>query len=177
MITSRIAPTLTALLVAAGLARAQAPSERLTPSAPEAHQVKSLHITILSTMLADRGIGEWGFAALIEADGRRLLFDTGYRPETVLQNARELGIDLSTVTDVVLSHHHDDHTGGLVTLRRELAKKNAAALSRIHVAPGLFLSRRCPPRGRGRDPRFVWDGRGSGWRSGDEFDHRGQRRA
>jgi 7,8-dihydropterin-6-yl-methyl-4-(beta-D-ribofuranosyl)aminobenzene 5'-phosphate synthase len=135
MFTARIAPTLTALLVAAGVARGQAPA---------AHQVKSLHITILSTMLADRGVGEWGFAALVEADGRRLLFDAGYRPETVLQNARELGIDLSTVTDVVLSHHHGDHTGGLVTLRRELAKKTPAALSRIHVGPGIFLSRRCP---------------------------------
>src|SRR6059036_4075520 len=133
MITARIASTLTALLVAAGIARGQAP--------PPAHQVKSFHITILSTMLADRGVGEWGFAALVEVDGRRLLFDAGYRPETVLQNARELGIDLSTVTDVVLSHHHGDHTGGLLTLRRELAKVNPAALSRIHVAPGIFLSR------------------------------------
>ena len=131
----RVAPAVTALLVAAGLARAQAPA---------AHQVKSLHITILSTMLADRGIGEWGFAALVEADGRLILYDAGYRPETVLENARELGIDLSTVTDVVLSHHHGDHTGGLVTLRRELAKTNPAALSRVHVAPGIFLSRRCP---------------------------------
>jgi len=136
VIAVRIAPTLTALLVAAGIARGQAP--------PPAHQVKSFHITILSTMLADRGVGEWGFAALVEADGRRLLFDAGYRPETVLQNARELGIDLSSVTDVVLSHHHGDHTGGLATLRRELAKKNPAALSRVHVAPGIFLSRRCP---------------------------------
>jgi 7,8-dihydropterin-6-yl-methyl-4-(beta-D-ribofuranosyl)aminobenzene 5'-phosphate synthase len=132
------------LLVAAGLAHAQAPSELLTQSAPAAHQVKSLHITILSTMLADRGVGEWGFAALVEADGHRLLYDAGYRPATVLENARELGIDLSTVTDVVLSHHHGDHTGGLTTLRRELAKTNPAALSRIHVAPGMFLSRRCP---------------------------------
>src|SRR5256712_10782341 len=123
MITARIASTLTALLVAAGIARGQAP--------PPAHQVKSFHITILSTMLADRGVGEWGFAALVEVDGRRLLFDAGYRPETVLQNARELGIDLSSVADVVLSHHHGDHTGGLATLRRELAKKNPAALSRV----------------------------------------------
>lgn len=149
MTTSRITTTLTALLVAAGLAHAQAPSELLTRSAPVAHTVKSLHITILSTMLADQGVGEWGFAALVEADGRRLLFDAGYRPETVLRNARELGIDLSTVTDVVLSHHHGDHTGGLVTLRRELAKTNPAALSRIHVAPGMFLSRRCPAAAAG----------------------------
>lgn len=39
--------------------------------------MQSLRITVLSTMLADRGIGEWGFAALVEADGRRILFDTG----------------------------------------------------------------------------------------------------
>jgi 7,8-dihydropterin-6-yl-methyl-4-(beta-D-ribofuranosyl)aminobenzene 5'-phosphate synthase len=123
----------------------QAPSRASTPAQTTAHQVKSLHITILSTMLADEGIGEWGFAALVDADGRRILFDTGNRPETVLENARGLGIDLSTVTDVVLSHHHGDHTGGLLTLRRELAKVNRAALSRVHVAPGIFLSRRGQP--------------------------------
>jgi 7,8-dihydropterin-6-yl-methyl-4-(beta-D-ribofuranosyl)aminobenzene 5'-phosphate synthase len=111
-------------------------------SKPAGHRVKSLKITILSTMLAESGMGEWGFAALVEADGRRILFDTGLRPETVLQNARELGIDLSSVTDVVLSHHHGDHTGGLLTLRHELAGKNPSALSRVHVAPGIFSSRR-----------------------------------
>src|SRR5687768_18581751 len=87
------------------------------------HKVKSLKVTVLSTMLAEEGVGEWGFAALVEADGRRILFDTGLRPETVLQNARELGIDLSSVTDVVLSHHHGDHTGGLLTLRRERSEE------------------------------------------------------
>ena len=61
-----------------------------------APRVRSARVTILSTMLADtKGIGEWGFAALVEADGHRLLFDTGARPETVLANARELGVDLS----------------------------------------------------------------------------------
>src|SRR5262245_38189059 len=83
-----------------------------------AEQVKSLKVTVLSTMLADRvGVGEWGFAALLEADGRCLLIDTGARPETVLHNAAELDIDLSPVTDVVITHNHDDHTGGLLVLR------------------------------------------------------------
>jgi 7,8-dihydropterin-6-yl-methyl-4-(beta-D-ribofuranosyl)aminobenzene 5'-phosphate synthase len=106
--------------------------------------VSALKVTVLSTNLAgdnSRGIGEWGFAALVEADGRRLLVDTGARPETVLQNAVELGVDLSTVTELVISHNHSDHTGGLVTLRRELAKKNPQALSIAHVASGIFLSR------------------------------------
>src|SRR3989449_6978979 len=130
-----------ALVLTIGIAGAPATTE--PPIRPaSAHRVNSVHITVLSTMLADKGVGEWGFAALIEADGHRLLFDTGDRPETVLQNARELGIDLSTVTEVVLSHHHGDHTGGLLALRRELAKANPAALSRIHVAPGIFVSRR-----------------------------------
>ena len=88
-----------------------------------ASKVRSARITILSTMLADtKGVGEWGFAALVEADGHRLLFDTGARPDTVLVNARELGVDLTAVTEVILSHHHRDHTGGLLTLRRALMK-------------------------------------------------------
>ena len=111
------------------------------PSARDQHRATAVRVIVLSTMLAGdpaRGVGEWGYSALIEVDGRRLLLDTGARPETVLNNARELGIDLSTVTDLVLTHNHDDHTGGLRTLRRELSARNPAALSRIHVARGIF---------------------------------------
>lgn len=104
-------------------------------------RVKALHIVILSTMLAEKGIGEWGFAALVEADGRRILFDTGARPETVLQNAREMGIVLSNIKEVILSHNHEDHTKGLVFLRSELMKENPDALSIAHVARGIFWSR------------------------------------
>jgi 7,8-dihydropterin-6-yl-methyl-4-(beta-D-ribofuranosyl)aminobenzene 5'-phosphate synthase len=90
--------------------------------------VHAVRITVLSTMLTDVvGVGEWGFSALVEADGKRVLFDTGGRPETVLNNARELGVDLSNVEDVILSHHHWDHVTGLVTLRRELSKANPKA--------------------------------------------------
>jgi 7,8-dihydropterin-6-yl-methyl-4-(beta-D-ribofuranosyl)aminobenzene 5'-phosphate synthase len=116
-----------------------------------AEPARAVKVTILSTMLAgdrDRGIGEWGFAALLEVDGRRLLVDTGQRPDTVLHNATELGIDLSDVTDVVLTHNHADHTAGLVTLRRELARKNPRALSRAHVPQGIFYPR---PEPGGKD--------------------------
>ncbi|AXQ98150.1 MBL fold metallo-hydrolase [Pseudoalteromonas piscicida] len=105
------------------------------------HQVESLKITTLSTMLADRGIGEWGYAALVEVDGRKILFDTGNRPRTVLQNAQDLRIDLSDVEDVILSHNHGDHTGGLETLRSELSEENAKAMSRVHVGHGIFTKR------------------------------------
>src|SRR5262245_62066468 len=105
-------------------------------------RVHKAEIVILSTMLADTGIGEWGFSALVEIDGSRILFDTGYEPDTVLRNARALSIDLSGVEAVILSHHHDDHTGGLVHLREELAQKNPKALSRAHTGKGIFASRR-----------------------------------
>src|SRR5260221_2310116 len=129
---------MTCPLVAVFALAAALPWAQATPDPP---RVQALRIVLLSTMLADRGIGEWGFAALVEVDGRRLLFDTGGRPETVLSNAREMGIDLSDVTDVVLSHNHSDHTTGLLPMRRALAAKNSAALSRVHVGRGIFWSR------------------------------------
>jgi 7,8-dihydropterin-6-yl-methyl-4-(beta-D-ribofuranosyl)aminobenzene 5'-phosphate synthase len=86
-------------------------------------------------------VGEWGFAALVQHDGDAVLFDSGLFPDTVLRNAEKLHIDLSRVTDVVLSHNHPDHTGGLVALRRALMEKNPNALSRAHVAPPIFWSR------------------------------------
>lgn len=106
--------------------------------------VRALQIKALSTMLSGNpngGGGEWGFAAIVEVDGRRILFDTGARPDTVLKNAKELGVDLSTVNDVILSHNHSDHTSGLMTLRREVAKTNPTALSRAHVGKGIFWNR------------------------------------
>jgi 7,8-dihydropterin-6-yl-methyl-4-(beta-D-ribofuranosyl)aminobenzene 5'-phosphate synthase len=113
----------------------------LAPCAALAGKVKTLKVTVLSTMLADRGLGEWGYSALVEVDGRKFLFDTGANPEVVLKNAKSLGIDLSDVEDVVISHNHDDHTGGLITLRRELMKKNPRAMSRAHVSANIFLPR------------------------------------
>ncbi|MFK7934450.1 MAG: MBL fold metallo-hydrolase [Saprospiraceae bacterium] len=103
--------------------------------------VADLKITTLSTMLANQGIGEWGYSALVEVDGKKILFDTGRKPETVLNNAEELGIDLSDVEDVFLSHNHGDHTGGLLRLREELKKQNPQAISRIHVGAGIFQQR------------------------------------
>jgi 7,8-dihydropterin-6-yl-methyl-4-(beta-D-ribofuranosyl)aminobenzene 5'-phosphate synthase len=116
------------------------------PSA-SAQAARDVKVTVLSTMLVGNsasGIGEWGFAAVLDVDGRRLLIDTGARAETVLQNAAELKVDLSTITDLVITHNHSDHTGGLLVLRRELAKKNPAALARAHVPEGIFYPRPGP---------------------------------
>ena len=109
--------------------------------APSGHKVSSLEIKILSTMLADEGFGEWGFAALVQVDGRRILFDTGAHDDTVQRNLKVLGLDLSDVEVVVLSHNHDDHTTGLLPLRRQYSAKAPKALSTVYAGNGIFWPR------------------------------------
>jgi len=56
---------------------------------------------------------DWGYAALVEYGGKRILFDTGNNPDILAQNTKAKNIDLSTVDFVVMSHRHGDHMGGL----------------------------------------------------------------
>lgn len=130
------------LPLAAAAAAQTSPSKR----------VKALKITVLTTMLADgRGIGEWGFAAMIDVDGKRILFDTGARPDTLVINARELGVSLNGIPEMVLSHNHGDHTTGLVTIRDQVQQ------ARIHTGKGIFWSR---PGPNGREGNFLAANRG-----------------
>jgi 7,8-dihydropterin-6-yl-methyl-4-(beta-D-ribofuranosyl)aminobenzene 5'-phosphate synthase len=57
-------------------------------------------------------MGEWGLSVLVETESCKVLLDTGLSKSAV-HNADLLGIDLSTVDKIVLSHAHGDHTGGL----------------------------------------------------------------
>jgi 7,8-dihydropterin-6-yl-methyl-4-(beta-D-ribofuranosyl)aminobenzene 5'-phosphate synthase len=74
----------------------------------------ALRITTLSENTALMGgfLGEWGLSILIETEKETILFDTGSSCSAV-HNADRLGIDLSNVDIIVLSHGHFDHTGGL----------------------------------------------------------------
>jgi 7,8-dihydropterin-6-yl-methyl-4-(beta-D-ribofuranosyl)aminobenzene 5'-phosphate synthase len=59
---------------------------------------------------------DWGFAALIEYDGRRILFDTGNDAVIFARNVGRLGVDLARLDAAVISHRHGDHTTGLEVL-------------------------------------------------------------
>jgi 7,8-dihydropterin-6-yl-methyl-4-(beta-D-ribofuranosyl)aminobenzene 5'-phosphate synthase len=61
---------------------------------------------------------DWGYAALVEYGGKRILFDTGNDPDILRHNAKAKGIDLSRLDFVVMSHRHGDHMGGLTYLLR-----------------------------------------------------------
>lgn len=116
---------------------------------PEAvRRASDVTVTILSSNLANGAtVGEWGLSALVQADGQCVLFDAGRYPDTVLRNAEVLGVDLSCVTDIVLSHFHFDHNTGLLPLLRDLREKNPNSIRRVHVAEGFFLRRQLPQDG------------------------------
>jgi 7,8-dihydropterin-6-yl-methyl-4-(beta-D-ribofuranosyl)aminobenzene 5'-phosphate synthase len=56
---------------------------------------------------------DWGFSAFVEHDGKRILFDTGNNAATFEHNVKALGIDLTKLDFVVISHRHADHATGL----------------------------------------------------------------
>lgn len=60
-------------------------------------------------------LGEPALSFLIEDGEERVLFDAGYS-DAFVQNAAKLGVDLTRITQIVLSHGHDDHTRGLPAL-------------------------------------------------------------
>jgi 7,8-dihydropterin-6-yl-methyl-4-(beta-D-ribofuranosyl)aminobenzene 5'-phosphate synthase len=56
---------------------------------------------------------DWGFAALVEYGGKRILFDTGNDAAIFERNVKRLGVDLTKLDAVFISHRHGDHTTGL----------------------------------------------------------------
>jgi 7,8-dihydropterin-6-yl-methyl-4-(beta-D-ribofuranosyl)aminobenzene 5'-phosphate synthase len=79
---------------------------------------------ITMTILYDNYISQentrsdWGFSCLIKGTDKAILFDTGRNELTLLSNINSLGIDVSDLDLVVISHNHADHTGGLNSILR-----------------------------------------------------------
>ncbi len=72
-------------------------------------------MTVLIDNVASEPLAaEWGLSILIEADGRKILLDTG-ASKLFAQNAESLGIQLADVDMGVLSHAHYDHADGMDT--------------------------------------------------------------
>ena len=153
-------PLLAPLLLACASPSSDGSSSDESPSSEPANTTipgPEATVTVLATNAADvvgpgtggPTQGEWSFAAWIEVGDQRFLFDSGWSPDNVFRNAETLGIDLSQADDLILSHNHGDHTGGVLYLREELSKVRSTALSRIHVARGIFASRPRPDGSEG----------------------------
>ena len=93
-------------------------------------------------------MAEHGFSALVSV--RRgtatttVLFDTGLSPDAMVTNADRLGVDLSQIQAVVLSHGHFDHAGGLAGLA---GRQGTRSLPMV-VHPAIWTRRRLAMPGR-----------------------------
>ena len=76
-------------------------------------------------------LGEHGLAFWLDMGEHRILFDTG-AGAVLVSNAAKLGVDLAQANQIVLSHGHYDHTGGL------LSALHAAPRARVFVHPAAF---------------------------------------
>jgi 7,8-dihydropterin-6-yl-methyl-4-(beta-D-ribofuranosyl)aminobenzene 5'-phosphate synthase len=92
-------------------------------------------------------MAEHGFSALVSvrtgSSTTSVLFDTGLSPDAMVTNADRLGVDVSTVNAVVLSHGHFDHAGGLAGLAGRLGARSMPMV----VHPGAWARRRLAPPG------------------------------
>lgn len=91
-----------------------------------------LRITTLAENTAAKlgVLAEHGLSMLVEVDDLCLLLDTG-QTDTVVHNARVLGVDLSRVQHIVLSHGHLDHTGGLMKVLAETGEVTVHAHAEV----------------------------------------------
>lgn len=99
-----------------------------------------MKLTVLldnSTIIDRYFLAEPAVSYLLEDGDARILLDTGYS-DIFLKNARAMGLDLSRVTDIVLSHGHNDHTGGLAAFFDEFPHTRV----RLTACPGVFAPRR-----------------------------------
>ena len=102
----------------------------LAPMPALAAQVGKLKVTVLSTMMADQGIGEWGYAALVEVDGRKILYDTGASHSSGMNNWEVFRARLEGNEGVALA---------LEGVRRAAVAMAAAAEKEDFEAMGLAL--------------------------------------
>jgi len=74
-----------------------------------------MRITIIYDNEAwEKGLkADWGFSCLIEAYDKNILFDTGAQAGILLGNMEKVSVDPRVIDEIVISHSHWDHTGGL----------------------------------------------------------------
>lgn len=80
--------------------------------------MKSVKKIKISTVVEDTSPkrfykGEHGLSFWIEVDGKNILFDTGQSGKVMLENIKRLKLDIKSLDAFVLSHPHDDHSGGI----------------------------------------------------------------
>jgi len=115
---------------------------------PEKEMMMSVKFATLSenTVAGVGFMGEWGLSILVETDELTVLLDTG-PGRSAAYNAEKLGMDLTKVEKIVLSHGHFDHTGGL----KEILPRTGSV--EIIAHPDVWAIKYSLPKGQ--KPRKV----------------------
>jgi 7,8-dihydropterin-6-yl-methyl-4-(beta-D-ribofuranosyl)aminobenzene 5'-phosphate synthase len=100
----------TTLFLAAALAGAALVSPTRIAAAEPTGQITILYDAFGTDAAMKK---DWGFSALVEISGKRILFDTGNDADIFAANIKAKNIDLTSIDFVVLSHRHSDHMAGL----------------------------------------------------------------
>lgn len=84
--------------------------------------VKNLKITVLveDTCPKRPFRGEHGLSLWIQTDNKNILFDTGFSGDVLIHNLKILELRLESIDAFVLSHPHDDHSGGLKLIAEKI---------------------------------------------------------
>jgi 7,8-dihydropterin-6-yl-methyl-4-(beta-D-ribofuranosyl)aminobenzene 5'-phosphate synthase len=108
---------------------------------------------------------DWGFSALVEVAGKRILFDTGNDGDIFAANIKAKGVDLTNLDFVILSHRHSDHMAGLNHVfdgepkGEDLRSQRRVRHLRLVAAIELLPQGRIPPAGNryydGKPPEVM----------------------
>ena len=85
-----------------------------------------MKLTVLvdnNTFIDEYYLGEPAVSYYIEDENTKILFDTGYS-NIFIENAKKMNIDLNEINKIIISHGHNDHTGGLKYLSENIMNKN-----------------------------------------------------
>lgn len=112
-------------------------------------------------------IAEHGWAVFIETDQGNFLFDTG-QGKSIVNNAQYFNKDLSTIKGIIISHHHIDHTGGLLDVLEQIDKV------KVYSHPGLFKNSYVIDEGKQRNigipfRREILESRGAQFKFNTNF--------
>lgn len=89
-----------------------------------------------NTYIDEYYLGEPALSFFIEDENKRILFDVGYS-DVFLKNALKMNIDLNNIDYLVLSHGHNDHTGGLIYL-----KNKDLTMTKLIAHKDVFIDRK-----------------------------------
>jgi len=122
--------------LAFGQAKERASGEEEEKSVPEG----SVRVTILydNYQGAPGTEADWGFSCLVEGLEKTILFDTGARGDILLHNMKVLEVDINEIDQIVISHLHGDHTGGLASV---LERNSKVVVYVPYSAPDSFVRR------------------------------------